>query len=67
MEKSEEMANSMKKAFKIDSIIILNKVVLIMEDIYEKLNLIDYKDLFCKPLKMPLISKLYFAIDEEKK
>ena len=38
-----------------------------MEDIYEKLNLIDYKDLFCKPLKMPLISKLYFAIDEEKK
>ena len=31
-----------------------------MEDIYEKLNLIDYKELFCKPLKMPLINKLYF-------
>lgn len=36
-----------------------------MEDIYEKLNLIDYKDCFCKPLKMPLINKLYFALDEE--
>lgn len=65
LEKSEEMANSMKKAFKIDSIMILNKVVLIMEDIYEKLNLIDYKDSFCKSLKMPLISKFYFALNEE--
>ena len=37
-----------------------------MEDIYEKLNLIDYKDLFCKTLNLPLINKLYFAIDEEK-
>jgi len=37
-----------------------------MEDIYEKLNLIDYKDLFCKPLNMPLISKLYFAVEENK-
>jgi hypothetical protein len=36
-----------------------------MEDIYEKLNLIDYKELFCKPLKMPLINKLYFAIEED--
>jgi len=32
-------------------------VVLIMEDIYEKLNLIDYKDSFCKPLNLPLINK----------
>jgi len=37
-----------------------------MEDIYEKLNLIDYKDLFCRTLNLPLINKLYFAIDEEK-
>ena len=56
----------MKKSYKIDSKYILRIVVLIMEDIYEKLNLIDYKDLFCKTLNLPLINKLYFAIDEEK-
>jgi hypothetical protein len=33
-----------------------------MEDIYEKINLLDYKIMFCKPLNLKLINKLYFAI-----
>ena len=55
------MINFMKKSYKIDSKYILRIVVLIMEDIYEKLNLIDYKDLFCKTLNLPLINKLYLV------
>jgi hypothetical protein len=41
----------------------LLKVVLIMEDIYEKLNLIDYKEYFCKPLNLYELNKLYFAFE----
>jgi len=34
-----------------------------MEDIYEKLNLIDYKEYFCKPLNLYELNKLYFAFE----
>ena len=40
-EKSEEMVNFFKKCVKIDSNF-FDLVVLIMDDIYAKLNLIDY-------------------------
>jgi len=32
-----------------------------MEDIYEKLQLVDYHQNFCAVLKRPPVSKFYFA------
>lgn len=46
-----------KGALKIDSLIV-------MEDIVEKLNLLDYRTLFCIPKKRQPISKTYFALVE---
>lgn len=36
--------------------------VLIMDDIIEKLNLLDYLKNFCKPKKIKPLSRTYFAI-----
>lgn len=36
-----------------------------MEDIYEKINLIDYQINFCKPLNLNTINKLYFALQDD--
>jgi hypothetical protein len=34
---------------------------LIMDDIHEKLFLLDYENSFCKPYRRPPISRIYFA------
>lgn len=36
-------------------------VYLIMDDIIEKLSLLDYENAFCKGWKHPQISRVYFA------
>lgn len=51
----EQMFNYLKKTPKIDSI-------LVMEDIYEKLGILEYHFSFCKPLGKKPVSKLCFAI-----
>ena len=58
LQKSEYMLNILKKTPKIDSI-------LVMEDIYEKLQLIDYQVNFVNPLKKVPVSKFFFAISQE--
>lgn len=50
----------LKKSPKIDCI-------LVNEDIYEKLGLIEYHRYFCKPLNKNPVSKVYFAIGEGSK
>lgn len=55
---SEQMFNYLKKTPKIDGI-------LVMEDIYEKLGILQYHNYFCKPLKKKPVSKLCFAINEK--
>lgn len=37
-----------------------------MEDIIEKLQLLSYQELFCKPRKLKPISRTYFAVQTEK-
>lgn len=51
----EQMFSYLKKTPKIDSI-------LVMEDIYEKLGILEYHSSFCKPLGKKPVSKLCFAI-----
>jgi len=38
---------------------------LIMDDIVEKLNLLDYINRFCKPNKLKPLSRTYFAYPEK--
>lgn len=54
---SEQMFNYLKKTPKIDSI-------LVMEDIYEKLGILEYHNFFCKSLNKKPVSKLCFAMPE---
>ena len=54
---SEQMFNYWKKTPKIDSI-------LVMEDIYEKLGILEYHSFFCNPLNKKPISRLCFAVPE---
>ncbi|KRX05851.1 Protein kinase-like domain [Pseudocohnilembus persalinus] len=56
--KSKNMIQQLKKSPKIDCI-------LVNEDIYEKLGLIEYHNYFCKPLNKKPISKVFFAISEQ--
>ena len=51
------MLNNLRKSPKIDCI-------LVNEDIYEKLSLVEYHKYFCKPLGYKPVSKVYFAIKE---
>ncbi len=39
--------------------------ILIMDDIIEKLHLLNYKKLFCELKKMPPLSRTYFAFKTE--
>ncbi|EGR31851.1 never in mitosis gene A-related kinase, putative [Ichthyophthirius multifiliis] len=55
--KSQEIIENMKKSPKIDC-------VLINEDIYEKLTLLEYQKYFCKPINRKPISKIYFALPD---
>lgn len=54
---SEEMLSSLKKANKIDC-------VLVMEDIYEKLTILEYQKYFCSEFKLKPVSKLFFAFKQ---
>jgi len=55
--RSEEMMKVLAKQPKFDCI-------LVNEDIYEKLSLVDYHKYFCTPLNKKPVSKVYFAIQE---
>lgn len=54
---SEEMMNNLKKNPRIDCI-------LVNEDIYEKLSLLEYHKYFCVPLNKIPVSKVYFSVDD---
>ena len=41
--------------------------VLVMEDILEKLKLLDYEKNFCEPLEWYPVNKIYFAMDQNEK
>lgn len=55
---SEQMFQHCKKTPKIDAI-------LVMEDIYEKIGILEYHANFCKALNKKPVSKLYFAVAEK--
>lgn len=56
-QKSEEYYNYLKKTPRIDCI-------LVNEDIYEKLSLVEYHKYFCKIMNRKPVSKVFFAIND---
>ncbi|CAD8192594.1 unnamed protein product [Paramecium octaurelia] len=60
LQKSKEIHNTFLDTKKTPQII----NVLMMEDIYEKLSLVQYHEYFCIPLKKKPVSKYYFSLDE---
>lgn len=57
---SDEMIATLRKSPRIDCI-------LVNEDIYEKLSLVEYHKYFCVPLGRKPVSKVYFAVDDSDK
>ena len=57
LEACQAWKEKQKNSLNIDSVIV-------MEDIVEKLNLLNYRTLFCAPKKLAPISKTYFAMNE---
>ncbi|CAD8202906.1 unnamed protein product [Paramecium pentaurelia] len=60
LQKAKEMFSSHSDTKRTPQII----NVLVMEDIYEKLSLVQYHQNFCVPLKKKPISKYFFSLDE---
>ncbi len=57
IESCQNWKEKQKHSLKIDCLIV-------MEDVLEKLNLLEYRKNFCLPRKLQPISKTYFAIGE---
>ncbi len=60
LEVCQQWKEKQKNSLNIDSIVV-------MEDIVDKLNLLDYRTRFCTPRNLKPISKTYFAMSESDK